>query len=64
MEAFMAAKSYTLEAEFINVMRNWRRACDERGFSRDERSSYNLAFRKYILNELIPWHLSYLEANR
>ena len=28
--AFMERKGYSFEAEYVRVIRNWRRACDER----------------------------------
>ena len=68
MEEFMRSKGYSQEAKFIQVVLNWRRACDERGLSSDERMSFHNAFLDYILNDLMPWHrekdLSYLEVNR
>ena len=30
---FMESKGYTIETEYVRVVRNWRRACDERGLS-------------------------------
>ena len=34
---FMERKGYEVEAKYVRVIRNWRRACDERGLSHDER---------------------------
>ena len=68
MEDFMTRKGYAPEAEYIRVIRNWRRACDERGISSQERMNFLKAFMEYILDDLMPWHterdLSYLEVNR
>lgn len=65
---FMEDNGYTAEATYVRVVRNWRRATDERGLSDDERSKYNNEFLTYILDELMPWHVnakdfSLLEVN-
>ena len=52
----MERKGYSFEAEYVRVIRNWRRACDERGLTDEVRSHYNKKFVAYILGELIPWH--------
>lgn len=39
MVAFMEQKGYTVEALYIQVVRNWRRSCDERGLSNLDRDS-------------------------
>ena len=54
--AFMGRKGYSFQAEYVHVIRNWRRACDERGLTDEERSHYNKKFVAYILDELMPWH--------
>ena len=68
METFMIAQGYTPEAQYIKVIRNWRRACDERGISDVDRVKYQNEFLLYILDELMPWHkkmdFSHLEVNR
>lgn len=66
---FMEDKGYTVEADYVRVVRNWRRACDERGLSDDERSKFNSDMLSYILDELMPWHtkvrdFSLLEVNQ
>ena len=53
---FFERKGYTLEAEYVRIIRNWRRACDERGLTDEERSTYNQQLLDYILDELMPWH--------
>ena len=65
--AFMKEKQYVVEAEYIEAVLGWRRACDERGLS--ELRRYNYKFLNYILDELMPWHwvnydFSLLEVNR
>lgn len=65
----MQKKGYTFEAEYIQVMVNWRRACDERGLSQLQRCRYNYQLLQYLLDDLMPWHrqkydLSLLEVNR
>ena len=62
---------YTTEAEYLRVVRNWRRASDERGLSDDQRSQFNQEFLSHILDELMPYHrdedvkdFSLLEVNR
>ena len=44
------------EAEYLRSVRGWRRACDERGLSTDQRSQLNKAFLDYIVDDLMPWH--------
>ena len=53
---FMESKNYEIEAKYVRVIRNWRRACDERGLSHNERSTFNSDLIDYILEELMPWH--------
>ena len=62
---------YDHEAKYLRVIRNWRRAYDERGLSVVQRSQFNNDFLNYILDELMPWHkqegfgdFSLLEVNR
>lgn len=68
MVQFMKSRGYSAEAKYIEVVCNWRRACDERGLSSAQRMAFHQAFLDYILDDLIPWHgdkdLSYLEVNR
>ena len=68
---WMEKKVYTQEAEYLRVVHNWRRACDERGLSDAQRSQFNQEFLDYILDELMPYHrneglkdFSLLEVNR
>lgn len=66
---FFERKGYVTEADYVRVIRNWRRTCDERGLQYKERSQYNTEFMSYILDELMPWHkdptkdFSHLEVN-
>jgi len=66
----MENKGYHHEAEYLKHVRNWRRACDERGLTSDQRSELNIGLLNYILEDLMPWHkdglkdLSLLEVNR
>lgn len=66
--AFMERKGFTCEANYIRVVLNWRRACDERGLNELQRSHFNQKMLNYILEELMPWYqhydYSYLEVNR
>ncbi len=69
VEKFMEKKGYTYEERYIRCVRNWRRACDERGLSSLQRCKYNYEMLVLILDELMPWHthvydLSLLEVNR
>ena len=63
---FMERKGYDVEANYIRVVLNWRRACDERGLSELQRCRYNYHMLNYILDDLMPWHhqfdFSYLEV--
>ena len=66
MEQFMLGNGYTFEAQYIRVIYNWRRACDERGLSELQRCRYNYDL---LLDDLMPWHkecydFSLLEVNR
>ena len=68
--AWMKEKGYHSEAEYLQYICNWRRVCDERGLTDDQRSKFNKELLGYILNDLMPWHsddlqdLSLLEVNR
>lgn len=69
VQNFMEKKGYTYEAKYIKTIKNWRRACDERGLSSLQRSKYNYELLELILDELMPWHrtsydFSLLEVNR
>lgn len=52
--SFMVKKGYTFEANYIQVISNWRHAHDERGLSEIQRSRYNYQFLNYITDELLP----------
>ena len=66
--AFMEKKQYKSEASYLRIVRNWRRAIDERGLSDSQRQQFSMDFLKFILDDLMPWHntLDYisLEVNR
>ena len=69
--AWMERKGYEFEARHLSVVRNWRRACDERGLPSTLRSQFKCNLLEYILDELMPWHAdeglsdySLLEVNR
>ena len=69
VQQFMEHKGYAYEAKFIETIRNWRRACDERGLTQLQRCHYNYNMLNYILDDLMPWHVtnydfSLLEVNR
>ena len=53
---FMERKNYEFEARYVKIIRNWRRSCDERGLSDQERSRFNEDLIEYILKELVPWY--------
>jgi len=68
---WMENKGYHHEAEYLEHVRNWRRASDERGLTNDQRSKLNAGLLNYILDDLMPWHkndglrdFSLLEVNR
>lgn len=68
---WMEDKGYLKEAKYIRVIRNWRRASDERGLTDDQRHQFNDDLLCYILDDLMPWHkdeglrdYSLLEVNR
>ena len=68
---WMESKGYNDEATYLRVVHNWRCACDERGLTDEQRSTFNGEFLIYILDDLMPWHkdeglcdFSLLEVNR
>lgn len=68
---FFEENGYSVEAEYVRVIRNWRRASDERGLTDDQRAQFNRDLISYILDDLMPWHsepqlrdFSLLEVNR
>lgn len=69
MQKFMEKNSYEYEARYIKVIKNWRRASDERGLSQLTRCRFNYELLNFILDELMPWHkdmydFSLMEVNR
>ena len=69
LASFMESKGYTFEANFIQIILNSRRTCDERGLSEQQRSHYNYKMLNFLLDDLMPWHheiydFSTLEVNR
>ena len=56
VESFMKSKAYKYEEKYVRTIRNWRRACDERGIPSRVRSKYNYELLNLILDELMPWH--------
>ena len=69
MEEFIERKGHTYEAKYVRTIRNWRRACDERGLTQLQQSRFNYQLLEMILDELMPWHntqydFSLLEVNR
>ena len=66
----MHSKGYDFEAQYITVVWNWRRACDERVLSELQRCRYNNnEFLNLVLDDLMPWHkenydFCHLEVNR
>ena len=68
---WMKNKGYNAEADYLQVIHHWRRACDERGLSGGQCSKFNMDLLNYILDDLMPWHkvdglrdFSLLEVNR
>lgn len=68
---FFESKGYSEEARYVQLIRNWRRATDERGLTDDQRSAFNQELLSYILEDLMPWYsnpqlrdFSLLEVNR
>ena len=65
----MWKKNYTFEADYIEVVLNWRRSSDEHGLSQLMRMKYNYTMLNFLLDELMPWHrqqydFSTVEVNR
>ena len=44
------------EAEYLQKVRNWRRAIDERGLKEEKRQQYITEFLDYIITDLMPWY--------
>lgn len=66
---FMKSKGYAYEAKYIQIIWDWRRACDQRGLTELQRCRFNYRFLDMVLDELIPWNkqiydMSLLEVNR
>lgn len=53
---WMESKGYNDEATYLRVVHNWMHACDERGLTDEQRSTFNREFLMYILDDLMPWH--------
>ncbi len=68
--AFMTSSSYNTEAKYLSIIRNWRRAIDERGLEETQRQQFLQDFKEYIYEDLMPWYadglkdFSLLEVNR
>ena len=68
MLQFMQKKNYKFEADYIEVVLNWR-SSDERGLSQRVQMTYNYKMLNFLLDDLMPWHrqlydFSTLEVNR
>lgn len=67
---FMKQREYMDEYELRNVVRNWRRAIDERGLAEHQRQQFLQEFKDYICRDLMPWYgkgvkdFSKVEVNR
>lgn len=67
---FMKNNNYSAEAEYLQRVRNWRRAVDERGLSEDQRQQLCAELLEFIVIDLMPWYsakqrdFSLLEVNR
>ena len=68
---FMEAKGYNEEAKFLQVIRNWRRAVDQRGLPASQRQQFDKDLIDFLLDDLMPWHrkpgmrdFSSLEVNK
>ena len=53
----MKDKNYNEEAEYVQKVRNWRKAIDERGLKEEKRQQYITEFLDYIISDLMPWYL-------
>ena len=65
----MKQNGYVKEEKYLRVVRNWRRAVDERGLSDEQRDCLCSEYLDYIVSDLIPWYssdkdFSQLEVNR
>ncbi len=68
--AFMTSSSYNTKAKYLSIIRNWRRAIDERGLEETQRQQFLQDFKEYICEDLMPRYadglkdFSLLEVNR
>ena len=53
---FLERNGHTIEAEYVKMIRDWRRACNERGLIIAQQTQYSHNLLNYILDELMPWH--------
>lgn len=51
---FMKKRKYNAEAEYLQRVRNWRRAIDERGLSEDKHQQFCAEFLEFIVSDLMP----------
>ena len=49
---FMEKRGYDFEANYIRVIWNWRRSCDERGLTELQRCRFNYQMLNYVLDDL------------
>ena len=52
---WMVGKWYSNEAEYLQRIRNWTHACDERGLTDEERSKFNTELLNYIPDKLMQF---------
>ncbi len=53
---FMERNEYMEEARYLKVVRNWRRAIDERGLHQSQRLELLKEFLDFIYRDLMPWY--------
>ena len=51
----MKKKGYQPEAKYLQTVRNWRQAVDERGPPDATRQKFSMELLDFIVKDLIPW---------
>lgn len=52
VEKEMRDRGYNVEADFVQIVRDWHRACDERSITADSRVLYMVKFLHYLIDDV------------
>ena len=53
---WIKSKGYNDEATYLRVIHNWKYACDDRGLTDEQRSTFNKEILMYILDDFMLWN--------